>query len=129
MDVACRYAWPLANKGKGAKKEDLLVWVYCTLKKALTLSIIINDFKTFGMWPLNPNLMEGKMAPSEAYVQFDEKEIGDEEVRVEKFVHANVEEGEPMEIHVITLLKWMMRITIHGSRQLEVSVLGNAMWV
>lgn len=69
------------------------------------------------------------MAPSEAYVQFDEKEIGDEEVRVEKFVHANVEEGEPMEIHVITLLKWMMRITIHGSRQLEVSVLGNAMWV
>jgi hypothetical protein len=50
----------LVNKGKRAKKEDLVQWVSLTLKKALTLLNIYKGFKTIGIWLFNPIAMEAK---------------------------------------------------------------------
>jgi hypothetical protein len=53
---------------KGASKEDLAQWVSLTFKKALTTTSICKGFSTIGIWPLNPNVMAGKIQPSKAFV-------------------------------------------------------------
>jgi hypothetical protein len=56
------YVWTLANKRKGAKKEDLAQSVSLAFKKAFMPQTI--DFERTSIMPLNPDVMASKMNPS-----------------------------------------------------------------
>ena len=47
-----RDRWTVANKGRGAKKEELVEWVAMALRKALTEGRIQKGFVVTGIWPL-----------------------------------------------------------------------------
>lgn len=88
---ACMDIWSLANKGKGAKKEDLVRCVSWRLKNALTHNNITKGFMTSMISPLNPSAMNGKMQPSESYARVEE-EIGSQEVEVEELLNVSLED-------------------------------------
>ena len=64
-----RDRWTVANKGRGAKKEELAKWVAMALRKALTEGRIQKGFAAIGIWPLRPSAMELFMQPSSCYVE------------------------------------------------------------
>jgi hypothetical protein len=78
LDVSCfkpfkqafhleRDVWTLRNKSKGASKEVLESWVSAALQKALTEKNIKSGFRIIGIFPLNAQVMDEKMGPSEFY--------------------------------------------------------------
>jgi hypothetical protein len=78
LDVSCftpfkqafhllRDVWTLRNKSKGTSKEVLASWVSAALQKSLTEKNIKSGFCTTGIFPLNPQAMDGKMGPNEFY--------------------------------------------------------------
>jgi hypothetical protein len=60
--------WTLANKGRGANKEDLAQWVSLTLKKTLTTTTICKGILAIMIWPLNPDVMVNKMQPFKTFM-------------------------------------------------------------
>lgn len=63
----CHNIWLLANKGCGARKEELAHWVSISFKRALTPTNILAKFWSFGIRPLDDMKMDGKMSPSECW--------------------------------------------------------------
>jgi hypothetical protein len=57
----------LYYRGQATQKEDLAQWVDLTLKRALSPLNIIKGFREIGIWPLNPNTMDGKMGPTRQF--------------------------------------------------------------
>ena len=51
-----RDAWTLKNRGRGACKKILAMWVSKALERALTHMNITSGFRTTGIYPLNPHI-------------------------------------------------------------------------
>lgn len=114
-----RIFWTLRNKGKGVAKEDLAQWVSLAYKITMTPENIKKRFSTTGIWPLNMEVMNGKMGPSEAFVNvmdgnFHEPsfDIHVEEVIGDKLMRT--QEGHTL--YVVALMKdreWIQHSTCY----------------
>ena len=62
-----RDAWSVSNKGKGASKQTLAMWVSRVLERALTKSNIQAEFRTTGIYPLNPEVADVHMEPTRQF--------------------------------------------------------------
>ena len=81
---ACRDRWTMGNKGRVARKEELVEWVAEGLKRALTSMKIQKGFAATRIWPLQPIAMDKYMAPSSCYIDPCEENIEDEHDDVEE---------------------------------------------
>ena len=59
-----RDAWFVNNKGKGASKQTLAMWVSKGLERALTTQNIMVGFRTTGIFPLNKEAVNAHMGPT-----------------------------------------------------------------
>ena len=62
-------AWVLKKRGKGASKYILAMWVSMGLQRALTTSNIEGGFRTCGVWPLNPRVVDQYLGLSKPFTQ------------------------------------------------------------
>lgn len=59
----CNDVWSLANKGRGASREDLAHWVSISLRRVLATANILVGFKVSGIWSFDDTKLEGKVVP------------------------------------------------------------------
>ena len=59
-----RDAWVLHNRGRGAGKQVLAMWVSGGLHKALTPENIKAGFRATGIWPLDPHAVDQHLGPA-----------------------------------------------------------------
>ena len=78
---AYRDLWNLKNQGKIYRKEDLTQWASLGLQKALIRKYIMSGFRAIGISPLNPQTMQTRSGPSEAFIA----EVLEDEQRNEIF--------------------------------------------
>ena len=62
-----RDVWSVSNKGKGASKQTLAMWMSRALERALTKSNITAGFRTTGIHPLNPEAVNVHMGPARQF--------------------------------------------------------------
>ena len=62
-----RDAWIMKNRGKGACKEILAMWMSLGLQRALTKSNIEVAFYGISIWPLNPRMVEKYLGPTRPF--------------------------------------------------------------
>ena len=62
-----RDAWSVNNKGKGASKQTLAMWVSKALERALTTENITAGFRTTGIFPLNSEAVNAHMGPARQF--------------------------------------------------------------
>ena len=62
-----RDAWSVNNKGKGASKQTLAMWVSKALERALITRNIIAGFRTTGIFPLNSKAVNAHMGPARQF--------------------------------------------------------------
>ena len=62
-----RDAWSVSNKGKGALKQTLAMWMSKALERALTTRNITVGFRTTGIYPLNSEAMNAHMGPTKQF--------------------------------------------------------------
>ena len=59
-----RDAWVLRNRGRGASKEILAMWISAGLQRALTSANIKAGFFSTGIWPLDAHAVDRYLGPS-----------------------------------------------------------------
>ena len=65
-----RDAWSISNKGKGASKQTLAMWMAKALERALTTRNITAGFCTTGIYPLNSEAVNAHMGPARQFASF-----------------------------------------------------------
>ena len=62
-----RDVWSVNNKGKGASKQTLAMWVSKVLERAFTTRNITAGFRTTGIFPLNKEVVDAHMGPARQF--------------------------------------------------------------
>ena len=72
-----RDAWVMKNRGRGACKEVLAMWVSLGLQRALTKSNIQAGFCATGIWPINESEVEKYLGPAHPFQRAQSEGLGD----------------------------------------------------
>ena len=65
-----RDVWSVSNKGKGASKQTLAMWVLKALERALTTRNITIEFRTTGIYLLNYEAVNAHMGLTRQFASF-----------------------------------------------------------